>query len=229
MRRRAAIQTARGAVLASHAAAGVALGVSKEAERLLRSAEGLIRSAVAFLELAGREAPQQRLPRAGGAPGAAGGAPGDEGGTKPQKKKKKKKKGKKEKKDCENLGERTALAPSESCLADEWADGPQHSQATTPAAGARGGSASSARTLKPHSSRERSPPPRLHKPPQVGGFYSLRGLTQRPSLNGLAVSVTEHSAARGRWAARLPTGEDVWVLAEALAPLLSGGIDAAAS
>ena len=47
--RRVAIQAARGAALAVHSAAGVAMQVSKEAERLLRAAEGLTRAAAAVL------------------------------------------------------------------------------------------------------------------------------------------------------------------------------------
>ena len=50
--RRVAIQAARGAALAVHSAAGVAMQVSKEAERLLRAAEGLTRAAAAVLALA---------------------------------------------------------------------------------------------------------------------------------------------------------------------------------
>ena len=220
MQRRAAIQTARGAVLASHAAAGVAIGVSKEAARLLRSAEGLIRSAVGFLELARREAPAPRLPQARGAPGAAGGAHGAEGDTKSQKKTKKRKRKKKHAMDCEgNDGGGTALdASGESCLADEWADGPTLPQATATAAGATGTSTSSARVLKPHASRERSPPPRASHQPRLGGSYTLQGLTSQPSLNGTAVVITDHSEARDRWAARLGSGKVLWVKAEALAP-----------
>ena len=224
MRRRNAIQTSRGAVLAAHSAAGVAMGVSKEAERLLRTAEGLIRSAVGFLELARREAPEQLPPQAGGAPGAAGGAPGAEGGTKPHKKKKKKKQRKKHATDCmDDDGCGAALdASGEPCLADEWADGipavgPCLPRATETAAGATGTSTSSARVLKPHASRERSPPPRaLHKP-HLGGCYTLQGLTSQPSLNGTDVVITDHSEARDRWAARLGTGKVLWVKAEALA------------
>jgi hypothetical protein len=47
--RRVAIQAARGAALAVHSAAGLAMQVSKEAERLLRAAEGLTRAAAAVL------------------------------------------------------------------------------------------------------------------------------------------------------------------------------------
>ena len=47
--RRVAIQAVRGAPLAVHSAAGVAMQVSKEAERLLRAAEGLTRAAAAVL------------------------------------------------------------------------------------------------------------------------------------------------------------------------------------
>jgi hypothetical protein len=47
--RRLAIQAARGAALAVHSAAGIAMQVSKEAERLLRAAEGLTRAAAAVL------------------------------------------------------------------------------------------------------------------------------------------------------------------------------------
>ena len=100
-RRRAVLQTARGAILATHAAAGAAWNVDKDAARLIRGAEGLLRSAVGVLELAGREVPGPRQSRAGVAPGpvpagdgsGGGGGGGDDaemGDKKSQKKKKKK-------------------------------------------------------------------------------------------------------------------------------------------
>ena len=45
-----AMSAARGTVLALHAAAGLALGVDREAARLLRASEGLARAAVGLLE-----------------------------------------------------------------------------------------------------------------------------------------------------------------------------------
>jgi len=64
----AALDAARGAGLAMHAASGLSAGVSREATRLLRAAEGLCRAAVATLAAAASE------PAA--PPGAAGaGAP----------------------------------------------------------------------------------------------------------------------------------------------------------
>ena len=54
--RKAALKAARGAALTAHSAAGVATRVSKDAERLLSAAEGVIRAAAALLEVAGTEA-----------------------------------------------------------------------------------------------------------------------------------------------------------------------------
>ena len=52
--RKHAVAASRGAVLAVHASAGLAVQVSREAERLLRASEGLARAAVACLERANR-------------------------------------------------------------------------------------------------------------------------------------------------------------------------------
>jgi hypothetical protein len=52
--RKHAVAASRGAVLALHAAAGLAVSVCRDAERLLRASEGLARSAVACLERANR-------------------------------------------------------------------------------------------------------------------------------------------------------------------------------
>ena len=55
--RRLALQSARGACLAVHSATGLAAGASLEATRLLRAAEGLVRSAMAVLDAVGAPAP----------------------------------------------------------------------------------------------------------------------------------------------------------------------------
>ena len=52
--RKHAVAASRGAVLALHSAAGMAVLASREAERLLRASEGLARAAVACLEHANR-------------------------------------------------------------------------------------------------------------------------------------------------------------------------------
>jgi hypothetical protein len=82
--RRPAIAAARGTVLATHAAAGLATSVDREAARMLRASEGLARAAVARLEQAGRRpvSPPTGVP-GGGAGGAAGVSPpkGDDAGA----------------------------------------------------------------------------------------------------------------------------------------------------
>eukprot|EP00959_Pyramimonas_sp_CCMP1952_P031844 668103-Pyramimonas_sp.AAC.1 len=55
---RAMLEAARGAVLATHAAAGLA-GGQREAVRLIRAAEGLLRTAVAVLATPRAPAPPQ--------------------------------------------------------------------------------------------------------------------------------------------------------------------------
>ena len=74
--RRIILKAARGSVLSAHATAGLAAGGKgerlKEGERILRAAEGLLRSAVAFLEAAttASKAPPPSVPVAQPAAGA---------------------------------------------------------------------------------------------------------------------------------------------------------------
>ena len=71
------LEAARAAVLATHAAAGLATGAaSREVVRLLRSAEALSRSAVALLSTPSTTRSSSGPPRAADAGGATGGAGG---------------------------------------------------------------------------------------------------------------------------------------------------------
>ena len=84
--RRPAIAAARGTVLATHAAAGLATSVDREAARMLRASEGLARAAVARLEQAGRRpvSPPTGVP-GGGAGGTAGESPSRGASGRPKK------------------------------------------------------------------------------------------------------------------------------------------------
>ena len=84
--RRPAIAAARGLVLATHAAAGLAASVDREAARMLRASEGLARAAVARLEQAGRRpvSPPSGVP-GGGAGGTAGESPSRGASGRPKK------------------------------------------------------------------------------------------------------------------------------------------------
>ena len=84
--RRTALQAARAAGLAVHAASGLALGTSVEASRLLRVAEGLCRAASALLSAEGTAAAAAGASGAGGTLPAAGPAAGRRK-KKPRKKK----------------------------------------------------------------------------------------------------------------------------------------------
>ena len=238
-RRRAVLQTARGAILATHAAAGAAWNVDKDAARLIRGAEGLLRSAVGVLELAGREVPGPRQSRAGVAPGpvpagdgsGGGGGGGDDaemGDKKSQKKKKKKQR--KTKAMSEGGMDEAKQLPSAggggSTLADEWADGlvahgpflPQVDPvvAVDPVVDAKL-EGPVTRILKAHASRERSPHGRVSsRLPIAGGSYVLRGLESKPMLNGAKVEVLEFHKARDRWSVRLESGVVLCVKPEVL-------------
>lgn len=88
--RRNALEAARGAVLAVHAAAGLAMGPSTESSRLLRAAEGLVRAAIAALA-SPPSVPPPAAPAAGSPPsrrrrrprGCRGGARADGGVLRP--------------------------------------------------------------------------------------------------------------------------------------------------
>ena len=241
-RRRAVLQTARGAILATHAAAGAAWNVDKDAARLIRGAEGLLRSAVGVLELAGREVPGPRQSRAGvphgPAPGPAGDGSGGGGGgggddaemgdKKSQKKTKKKQRKTKTKVEggMDDAKQLPSAVVGGSTLADEWADGlvvhgpfmpqvvPVVAVDPFPDVKLEG---PVKRILKAHASRERSPHGRSSsKLPIAGGSYVLRGLESKPMLNGAKVEVLEFHKARDRWSVRLESGVVLCVKPEVL-------------
>ena len=60
--RASALEAARAAAIATHAAAGLALGVNRQAARALRAAEACSRSAVALLSAPSAPSPTARLP-----------------------------------------------------------------------------------------------------------------------------------------------------------------------
>lgn len=222
--RKHAVAASRGSVLALHAAAGMAVSVCREAERLLRASEGLARSAVACLERANR--------RLDASPGrASGGGGGGTSSAKPEKKNSKKKKassgkgkgkGKgKDKKDVamnvEAQDVDAAVAPlradavdfipqGERELADEWADGlVSHGPANLLPV---------RRRLLQRRSGSRSPRGGQHEQPDpvasslvAGHMASIKMLSSRPELAGQQIRLVEFDDAADRWRCALRSGE----------------------
>lgn len=123
--RRTVLASVRSVAFFAHSAAGIACGVDKECERLLRCCEGIARAAVARLETLGRcsRAPSPAVSCSKGVEVDMG-----EEVTAVDKKKKRQKRKPKKKRKKKAVGDAVAGA-KESELADEWADtvcfGPQ--------------------------------------------------------------------------------------------------------
>jgi hypothetical protein len=197
--RRPCIAAARGCVLAIHAAVGMAGSVDRDAVRLLRACEGLARTAVACLEVAGRR-------------------PVSSPAEKEKKEKNKevlKGKGKGKGKEKEKKEKNKVEKNKEVSLGDEWADG-----LSAPSAGAavvvRGGPpVRPPRVLVARRSSSRSPrrggdpqPPDSAPPPLVvGQLATIKALAQRPELDSRYVRLLEFDAAAERWACELRSGE----------------------
>ena len=233
--RKHAVAAARGSVLALHAAAGLAISVCRDAERMLRASEGLARAAVACLERAHR--PQ-------GAPPGGAAVPGDTAPAK-QEQTKKKNSRKRTKKDVAmdkvepdkvqgktNFATRAApsgpSAPLSASAAefspivdDGWADDlpriigplpeprePQRARSSSRSPRNAAVSAAAASTSTPSGVAL-----------EAGRIAAIRSLDSRPELNGQKVRLIERVAATGRWVCALGTGERVTILPGKLAGL----------
>ena len=250
--RKHAVAASRGSVLALHAAAGLAVPVSREAERLLRASEGLARAAVACLEQANR--------RQVASPGGAIGAGGVSSATHEKKKNSRKRSKLKKDMDLDTVeldkvqGEvKTTLravlsGPAASLNAsamefvpiasspefdDGWADSlPQTFGPTKPLPVVS--DARKPRVLKPQRSSTRSPRREEDHTPstsaaaplpvalEAGRIAALRDLDSRPELIGQKVRLIEKDAASGRWICALSTDERIRVLPGKLAGLHTG-------
>ena len=211
---RNAIAATRGAVLAMHAAAGLAVTADREAARMLRASEGLARAAAALLECAGRQVTSN---------------------AKPVKEEAKKNEAKNSKKDLSGKGKGqgkgkgkkvvsmeveaqgvvAAAAPlradagtfipaGEPELTDEWADGiVVHGPANLPPA----------QRLLRRRSGSRSPrgapeqPLPVASPLVAGHLAAIKTLLSRPELDGQHIRLIEFDAAAGRWQCALRSGE----------------------
>ena len=228
LQRRAAIKVVRGVTLAAHSAAGVVMSVSKEAERLVRSAEGILRAAAALLEVTDVRSPTARsgdgAPRANGA-GAAGADVSR--GVKARKKKKKKNKDATQSDVAMHLDESAHGASHDAGgdeLGDEWADD-ANSHAVLGSGSAPAASVARPRVLKSQSSRERSPRHRRDDTMfKVGSSVKLRDLVTKPNLNDKHASISNFNPSTGRYGVRLLfTGESIQVKPECL-ELCTGGV-----
>ena len=197
--RRTAIAAVRGALQTTHSAANLVNSVDKEAARMLRTAEGLARSAVARLEFLAREATikkqqQEKEVKTGKDAAMADATAG--ASARPRRRGRR----------SQRASVSTA-APAAMPLADA---------ASPPLAAAAQGCAPR-RTLKPQSSRERSPrreasPSRASSiaatQPGLGGLVVgqpvvLSGLTSRSDLHGSLGTVMSFDVAAGRVAVKV--------------------------
>ena len=214
---RNAIAATRGAVLAMHAAAGLAVTADREAARMLRASEGLARAATALLECTGRQATSNAKPvkeeaKKNEAKNSKKDLPGKGKGQG-------KGKGKKAKStEVLALDMEMAAAPlradadtfipgGEPVLADEWADGVVvHGPANL----------KPARRLLERRSGSRSPrgvpeQPEPTAPLLVAGHLAgIKAFPGRPELDGQHVRLIECATAR-RWLCALRTGERLLV------------------
>jgi len=220
--RKSALKAARGAALAAHSAGGIASRCNKEAERLLRTAEGLCRAAAALLELPPISTNQSRGSDSGQAATASA----------KQRKKRNRRKAK---------GKKEAIMEVEDGLVEEQGAGVALVGADSPSqprVGSLDSGPTPRRTLKANSSRERSPrrgvdppsasvdascstPAVCEQAPFVpGDSVTIHGLTSKPELNGLVAEVVSWCSQRQRFAIKLPTtSEQVWTKRDNLLPL----------
>ncbi len=211
--RRTAVAAARGALQTTHSAANLVNSVDKEAARMLRTAEGLARSALARLEFLGREVAL-----------------------------KKKEEEKDEKKDTDATMAGTAAAPAAARprrrggRARKAAPPPVAADlaltAGSPLLADAARAAPPSRTLQQQCSRERSPRRELSpnatstasvslrgsgSDPGLGGFevgqtVAFCGLTTRPELDGTLGTVMSVDVAAGRVAVKVSaSGESIRV------------------
>jgi hypothetical protein len=218
--RKPAVAAARGAVLAMHAAAGLAATVNREAARLLRASEGLARAATALLECTGWQEPPEKISKEEKENIFVG----------------EKYKVKNSKKACtvkgkgkgkgngvkvgamsvDEIGLAVAVAPlrvgaetfvprGESELADEWADGhvvqgPLNLPHVRQLRARRSGSRS------PRGSLVVQPSP-IASPLVAGHLAAINELSSRPELAGEPIRLVEFDDAAGRWRCALRNGE----------------------
>ena len=215
--RRAAVKVVRGAALAAHSAAGVVMACDKEAERLVRAAEGILRAAAALLDVTDTRSPSSRP-----AEGAGAGTPraaATRGGTARKTKKK--------------LAHPDAAGTAmdldagahglshdvgDDGLGDEWAD---DAKATTGEehAGGHGAAGALSRGPQVQHSRERTPHRHSSANFAVGATVKLRGLVAKPAMNGMLATVTGFNPYKSRFGVRVqPTGDAIWVKPECIEP-----------
>ena len=203
-----------------HSAASLAIPASKEAARLLRAAEGLVRAATAVLQAS--QAPQEGGVRRGSSQGHGG----DQNEHKDVGNDKDKSKGKRGKSRAGNRGDwqckacgahcfgskaacfkcgvvrrgaddmavEEAVLPDDDGLDDYWAEGGGDGVASVVSTEGASCAPGARRQLVARGSRERSPRGRNDCAPGiiiVGTCVKLQGLTSRLELNGLSGVVVE--------------------------------------
>ena len=214
---RLALEASRGAVIAVHAAAGLARGHA-QALRLLPAAKGICRSAVATLQAT--EAPKER---------GVGTGKGKEGKTD-------KDKGKGSEGDTAQPARRgrrrRRRRPRAACTAeleledDAWADDVVAGHSARGRAAclgrlqeARRGSRSPRRNLAAASVATADAPPAL----LAGRIAAIRTLVARPDLSASLVELINYDPKAGRWLCCTPGGEKLRILPGKLAPTAEAG------
>ena len=209
-------EAARASALAAHSAAGLCASAQlRTAARLLRSAEALSRAAVAALGAAHVASTSSTSETAALPPSALP--------ARARRRRKHKKAGKNVA-DCmvDDTGTEEILGMVSGCAASPPV--PLEAVVAEPARPKRVLAAKTSRERSPRRSVDefRSSSPSLHSGSAVestGEVFTkdmvvvLSGLASRSELNGVRAKVLSHDDASGRYAVRLPTGEDIRVRA----------------